>query len=164
MYFSYGIFLTLKLYILIYFLSYLGNSLTGATDHNIWVSEFLMLSKCLTFNQPLLDCMEYGCYRKSTRLTLKKTHIFFISCLEGVLAEKKGNTNWVGVSARKYDVTILFCKISHFMLSNVFQSLGLLSSCCLIVSFWRLSLIAHAMTLGGEIEKMLPGRLHQGNL
>lgn len=100
MYF-YGIFLTLTLYLLIYFLSPLGNSIKGATDHNIWVSEFLTLSKFLIFSQPLLDCIQYGCYLKCTRLIKKKTnHFFFLPLVWKGCWQRK----------RKYERSWCFCK------------------------------------------------------
>lgn len=68
------------------------------------------------------------------------------------MQRNKGNMNRVSIPARKYDMTLRFCESSHFILSNVFQYLGLFSSCCLIISIGYLSRNALAMTSDGEVE------------
>ena len=103
MYFSYGTYLTLRLS---------TSSCTLVTSSR---GRLAVTSQCLNF-LPLVNFLHLInlCWIELNVVVIWNVpdsflkNVSFISCWRGAVQRNKGNMNWVGVPARKYDVTLLF--------------------------------------------------------
>lgn len=100
-----------------------------------------------------------SCYLKCTRLIFKK-HIFYLLLRRGAGREKR-NMNWIGwCLGKKKWCDCSFLQNFPFYVIYWFS----VSWTPLFLLPYHFLLTSVTMTLGGEIEKMLPGRRPQGNL